>query len=269
LEEHWTLYTLGSRGSWPVCGRQFEEFGGGTSCFVLKRGDHAVVIDCGTGLYQGAPLLRTCRTVDVLLTHVHYDHIMGLLSGSVFPPGGKVRFYGQFSRWCGMETLARFFERPFWPVTPELGELVEVGSPGEVELEDGLRVRFHPAAHPDNASLIRLDSEEGSICAAFDYEHAAPFPDEMARGCRILLYDGMYTLEDYPAHKGWGHSCWERGCELAERLDLPQLVITHHNPDSTDDLLRDLEKKARGLFPFTRFARVGDEFHLCREEERK
>lgn len=245
---------MGCRGSWPVSGPEYREFGGATSCYILKRGGHAVILDCGSGLYRGKELLRDCSRIDVLLTHLHYDHLIGLLNWGVFPV--PPRLFSRFGSWYGEETLTRFISPPFWPYTQQ-AELHDVPSPGRVEL-DGVRVLFHPSNHPDGASILRLETEDGAVCAAFDYEHSAPFPDHMARECSILLYDGMYTREEYRRHPGWGHSTWQEGCAAARRSRAARLVITHHSPDRTDEALRELEREAMADMPGLRFAREGD-----------
>lgn len=71
------LYCCGSRGSRPVEGKRFNEFGGFTSCYVLKTDDYALIIDCGTGLYEANNIILDCSTIDIVLTHMHYDHILG------------------------------------------------------------------------------------------------------------------------------------------------------------------------------------------------
>ena len=82
-EREYKLYCLGCRGSHPVFGAQYLEFGGQTSCYVIKCEDYAMVIDCGTGLYEARELLSDCEIVDVFLTHIHYDHVLGLLDFNV------------------------------------------------------------------------------------------------------------------------------------------------------------------------------------------
>ena len=38
-----------------------------------------------------------------------------------------------------------------------------------------------------------------------------------AKGADLLIYDGMYTPEEYETkYKGWGHSTWEKGFEVAK-----------------------------------------------------
>ena len=72
-----------------------------------------LVIDCGTGLYDARELLADCTVIDVFLTHVHYDHILGLLDWSVFPKGARLSFYAAFKNWFGSDTLNEFFRAPF------------------------------------------------------------------------------------------------------------------------------------------------------------
>lgn len=262
--ERWRLHVMGCRGSWPVSGAEYQEFGGATSCYILKRGGHAVILDCGSGLYRAKELLRDCDQIDVLLTHLHYDHLIGLLNWSVFPV--QPRFYAQFGSWFGGETLTRFISPPFWPYTQQ-AELHEAASPGQVELEGG-RVLFHPSNHPDGASILRVETEDGAVCAAFDYEHSAPFPGHMARDCSILLYDGMYTREEYRQRPGWGHSTWQKGCAVAQENRAARLIITHHSPERADEALRALEREAAAAMPGIRFAREGDVLDLTPEEEK-
>lgn len=260
--EHWTLKVLGCRGSWPVSGKEFMGFGGGTSAYLLRRGEYAILIDCGSGLSAGKKDLEGCRRVDVLLTHIHYDHLIGLLNWDVFPRGARLRFFSRFDCWGGGECLRRFMAPPFWPYTPPMGEMVTVGEKETVELEEGVRVRFHPSTHPDNASILRLDTPGGSLCAAFDYEHSRPFPLELARGCALLLYDAMYTPGEYAAKRGFGHSCWREGCALAREAGVGLLVLTHHSPERNDRSLSLMERWARTVMPGARFARSGDEYIL-------
>lgn len=257
-KQHWQLYIMGCRGSWPVSGPEYQEFGGATSCYILKCGTHAVILDCGSGLYRAGALLRDCDQIDVLLTHLHYDHLIGLLNWSVFPV--PPRIYGQFQSWFGQQTLARFISPPFWPYT-QTADLREAASPGQLEL-DGVQASFYPSTHPDEASILRVDTPDGAVCAAFDYEHSDPFPPHMIEGCKVLLYDGMYTAQEYGQHVGWGHSTWQMGCALRRQYSTPQLYITHHSPNRSDAELRAIEREAMTDTPGIRFAREGDVLDL-------
>ena len=262
------MYVLGARGSRPAHGEAYREFGGATSCYVLKRGAHAVVIDCGTGLYNAGSLLADCEKLDVLLTHVHYDHILGLMNTTVFPKTARLTFYGTFSQWLGEDTLRRFLSPPFWPYTPEMGELVDVAPKCICNTEQYLTFRFWPSNHPNGTSIIRVGTDEGAICVACDYEHGGDFPDDMAKECTILFYDAGYDESEYEAHRGWGHSTWQEGVALAKRLGVPQLILTHYAPDKDDASLRRLERRAKSEYGGARYARMGDAYDLNAADER-
>lgn len=196
------------------------------------------------------------------MSHVHYDHLLGLLAGGVFPRDVKPRFIAPFDNWLGQDTLKQFFSRPFWPYMPEFGEMV-CAVPGEqVKLRKGVSALFHPANHPDGACILRLGGLGWSVCYACDYEHNGAFPDELARDCTLLLYDATYTDEEYPEHIGWGHSTWQEGCALAQRLGIPNLMLVHHAPEKGDAALQALSMEVRESMPGVRFARSGDVFDL-------
>ena len=258
-EGKYILYTMGCRGSWPVSGDEFEEFGGQTSCYILKTAKHAVVIDCGTGLYDAGPLLEDCNTIDVFLTHVHYDHILGLLNWSVFPKEANITFYGGFRNWFGQETLNEFFRAPFWPIKAQLGPLCEMPPEGvPLQIGDGISVARYPAPHPDGASLLCVYADDKKICIMIDCEERDGLPADVVKYCDLLMYDGMYENEEYEKYVGWGHSTWQEGCRLAQQAQVKKLIISHHDPKKKDSELRELERQAREIFKNTSFARAGD-----------
>ena len=262
MSEKWILHVCGSRGSMPVHGEEYREFGGATSCYILKKGSYALVVDCGSGFCRAKELLAGCKKVDIWLTHLHYDHLIGILSYGVIPGEAEVHFYGTFDRWFRTDTIKEFFREPFWPVVPDIGPCVCVKSPGEYRLREELLVKSYPAPHPNEASILRIEAGERVLCVMFDYERTQEPPEGFLEGCSRLAFDGMYTEEEYESHRGWGHSCYSDGCAYARQYGIPKLYITHHEPRRTDEELRRLEAEAVKLYPNTRFARMGDMVEL-------
>lgn len=254
------LTVCGCRGSRSVCGTEYREFGGYTTCFVIRWEDRAVVVDCGSGLSNAAPLLKDCSRVDVLLTHLHYDHIMGLLDWSVFPAGVEPVFYSVFSRW-GKDPLNEFCRPPFWPVGPGKHRLQEAALGEKIHLDHGVEAIFYKSDHPDDGNILLVKVENTTLAILCDYEHGGNIPREM-EGCDLLVYDGMYSDETYPAYRGWGHSTWQEACRCAWKIGAKRLLVTHHAPDSGDDLLAQREAEAKKMFPYTEFARMGQRILL-------
>lgn len=267
MEEKYTMYTLGSRGSRPSSGDDFNEFGGATSCYIIKKDKYALVIDCGTGLYQAKELLSDCEVVDVAFTHMHYDHILGLLDWSVFPRNGKLTFYSAFSNWFGAESINEFIRPPFWPVPAGKADIVDIVPDGsEFELHPGLKISFYPAKHPNEACLMKLRLDDYVVAVVFDCEFATEQTLKMIKGSDLLIYDGMMDDSEYPHCIGWGHSTWSEGCRIARDCGVGELLITHHHPNHTDAMINEYEKEAKHIFSNVIFARVGDVQVLTKEK---
>ncbi|MCD8152955.1 MAG: MBL fold metallo-hydrolase [Clostridiales bacterium] len=234
----------------------------------IKADNHAIVLDCGTGLYGAAPYLEGCQQVDVLMTHLHYDHILGLLGWTVFPKNAQVRVYMGVPHDSDDFNLLDFLKTPYWPVSPEMIDAIGADYDSTLHLTERASARFCPSNHPDNAAIIRVDTDTGSACLICDWEHGdREVPSEMVRGCSLILYDGMFNEAEYQVCKGWGHSTWNEGVKLAQQYGVERLVITHHLPERSDEQLHQMEDHARQVYPGIRFAREGDAYSL--EHERK
>lgn len=274
MSDNYQLYCCGSRGSRPIEGIRFNEFGGFTSCYVLKTDDYALIIDCGTGLYEASPIILDCSKVDVVLTHMHYDHMLGMLDWDTLNQKVKTTFYSGFSKWYGDKTFDDFFRKPFWPVQPKF-DLKETPKTGErLNLRKDLSIEFFEAPHPDDSQrmIIRLKQDDGSersIAIMFDNEVSTGIDNELLRNCDYLLYDGMYTDYEYESKKGYGHSTWQEGVRLATKVNCKRLIITHHSPFRTDEQLRTFESKARDIYPATDFARAGQHWDFPNNEEKQ
>ena len=70
----------GTRGSLAAPGPETVRYGGNTACVEVRGGDDSLLIlDAGTGIRRlGGTVESEVRRIDVLLTHLHMDHIQGL-----------------------------------------------------------------------------------------------------------------------------------------------------------------------------------------------
>jgi len=257
------LTVCGPRGSFPAYGEQYLEFGNDTSCYCLRDGENGLILDCGSGLGKAAEVLKDCRAVDVLLSHVHYDHIMGLFENRDFFRNREVTFYGGFAVWRKAET-ENTDGKVLFPIDSLIPGLVKNAEHGvSYSLRSGFQVRFSSSNHGDGTQMIEVSKDKLRICYTGDYEHDSGYSlDKLVAGCDLLLFDGSYTPNDYPKYKGWGHSSWEEGVNIAIAAKVKKLLITHHAPQYNDELLLREEQKARLFFTDVDFARQNSVYEL-------
>lgn len=259
--KQYSLYVCGCRGSFPVSGLRFSEFGGETSCYILKKDNYAVVIDCGTGLKNARPILKDCTKIDILLTHVHYDHILGFLTPT-FPENVPIRIFGHFSGWNYPNSPANFMDHPYWPIGITPMERVEINLGDPIQLDKGIEATFFRSDHPDGGCVVQLLCNKKKICIFADCENAYTLNPDIAENSDILFYDGMFDDNDIIDHTGWGHSTWQEGIRFGTKYNIKKLVITHHNPENGDQTLLKKELEARDLLKNVSFARTGDQIQI-------
>lgn len=81
---------------------------------------------------------------------------------------------------------------------------------------------------------------------------------EFAHGADVLIYDAQYSPEQIAStRKGWGHSSWLEGVKIARESKVQNLVLFHHNPDSSDNMVDGFLSAARQEFRSTWAAAEG------------
>ena len=111
----------GTRGSIPAPRPATAGYGGNTSCIEVRGEDpgELVVLDAGTGICAlgSAGLSPEVSRVDVLLTHLHMDHILGLgFFSGLFQTGLEVHLWGPASPVHSLrDRLSRYLSPPLVP----------------------------------------------------------------------------------------------------------------------------------------------------------
>jgi len=262
----------GTRGTLPACGTDFVRYGGHTTCFTLQTPQGMIIFDAGTGLLSADHALagiRPALPMHFLFTHFHVDHIIGLPCFSpLYNAAATITMMGDPGRHPTWKTtLASFMSKPYWPVgfgevaaAPRLTDLP--ARDGEMEIM-GIHVRWMQVPHPQDCLAYRLDLPECSIVIGTDLEYTpdtlAPDFTAFCSQADFLIFDAQYTPDEYPAHRGWGHSTWEAGTVLAQRAGVHHLILTHHAPERTDAGVDAIVKAAQTAFADTTGARAGME----------
>ena len=247
----------GVRGSIPTPGAATDRYGGNTSCVEVHGSDESLVIlDAGTGIVPlGNHLATHVQRVDILLTHLHMDHILGLgFFAGLYRPGLDIHVWGPDSTVGRLrERLSRYMSPPLFPV--RLREL-----PCKLSLHDvplgrfeipGFWVTATLVCHPGPTVGYRLEDESGALAYLPDHEPAlgaANFPDapmwtsgfDLIAGADLLIHDSQYTDAEYAAHLGWGHSSIGQAVALANAAGVRHLVPFHHDPGHDDEQLDEM-----------------------------
>lgn len=254
----------GARGSCPVSGPQYLTFGGSTSCYMVEAAGETIFLDGGSGLV-GAPC-DCARPPAILLSHLHIDHLLGLgMYGRLSRTGERTDVYvpaGTDEE--AAELLALLYTPPLWPLRlSAYGGDVHIRALPDVLHIGDVTVETQEGSHPGGCKLMRLSCAGKKLVYATDFEHDEEATDRLvafAQGADALLYDGQYSPKSYPAHRGFGHSTPEEGIAVLERSCARRLIIVHHDPLGTDDVL--LAREAEIGRADVHFAREGEVIEL-------
>lgn len=246
----------GTRGSLAAPGPETQRYGGNTSCVEVRGNEGTVlVLDAGTGLRRlGRVLPPGLRRVDVLLTHLHMDHIQGLgFFGPLHDPSVEVHIWGPASTTLSLQArLSRYLSPPFFPIS--LGDLPRMPVLHEVPCARCEIGEFCMTAslvnHPGPTVGYRIESADGIIAYLPDHEPALGvrhFPlgrdwtsgTPLAANADLLIHDTQYSSEEYAERVGWGHSSIPQTFAFARLAEARQLVTFHHDPEHSD---ADLER---------------------------
>ena len=143
----------GTRGSIPAPGPETIRYGGNTSCVGVTLSDGSLLaLDAGTGIRSlGLALPDEPTRLHILLTHLHLDHIQGLVFfAPAFRPQTEIVIWGPASPEASLrDRIARYISAPLSPV--EVRELpcdVSFRHCPESEWEIGsARIRAASVAH--------------------------------------------------------------------------------------------------------------------------
>ena len=246
----------GTRGSLSSPGPDTVRYGGNTSCVeVIGDEGTALVLDAGTGIRQLSGLLpRNLKRVDILLTHLHMDHIQGLgFFGPLHNPAMEVHIWGPASTTQNLHArLKRYMSPPLFPV--RVTDLACKPIFHEVPCDDvdigEFRVTTALVCHPGPTVGYRVTSPKGRVLTYLpDHEPALGvlrFPSlprqwtsgaMLAENSDLLIHDSQYTNAEYATRFGWGHSTVEHMLEFAKLAEVRKLVPFHHDPEHSDVIL--------------------------------
>jgi phosphoribosyl 1,2-cyclic phosphodiesterase len=264
-----TVRFWGVRGSIACPGPRTARYGGNTSSLEVRCGDELLLFDAGTGIrYLGRALEGTRVDADLYFTHTHFDHVCGLpFFRPLFEPQNRFRLWAGHLRGAMTlkRVLAEFMVSPLFPVPPEVFrsnlEYRDFTAGETLATPKGVHVRTSVLNHPDGATGYRVDYDGRSLCLVYDTEHVPGSLDRnvlaLISGAELVIYDAMYTDDEYRRYVGWGHSTWQEGIRLCREAGAKRMVVFHHDPDHDDEMLDGIARELERALPGSVVAREG------------
>jgi phosphoribosyl 1,2-cyclic phosphodiesterase len=258
------LTIWGCRGSVPTPGPSTVVCGGNTSCVEVTLDDGTlIVLDAGTGIRALGDRLaaRDTRHINLLLTHLHLDHVEGLrFFAPLWDERVSVDVWGPSSPVQSLEErIARSFSPPLFPI--DLGDV-----PAKVTFRDiprepwnlgGANITAALVAHPGPTVGYRIEADGATLAYLPDHEPALTGIEHrtadwisgagIAQDADVLFHDAQYFDEEYVQRIGWGHSSVDDALAFAHAVGARQTFLFHHEPHHSDDMLWGLEDRAREL----------------------
>ncbi len=255
----------GTRGSVPVSGYEHLLYGGNTSCLEVRAGGQLIIIDAGTGIRALSKTLiggeDAVKDIHLFISHTHWDHILGFpFFAPAYFKGRKIHIYApKGSRGAIREIFTGILAREYFPVAlDEMAanfEFHEVDHTSSVEI-GSINLDFLWSNHPGPCISFRIRTKNMAIGYATDNEIFGGYlgnPNELKPGhpiyesylpmihffsdCDWLIHEAQYSTEQYKRRIGWGHSSVNNATALAKLCKPQKWIITHHDPEATDQTL--------------------------------
>ncbi len=237
---------------------QLGGFGGNTSCLEVKTDQHSIIIDAGSGIRPlGYEMLRgPCGTgsgkVDLIFTHFHWDHLVGLpFFVPLFVKGNLINAYAVQPE--VKKVFQTVFQKPYFPIPFE--SLPSTIQTHQLEarvprLFGDIKVTPYQLDHPDPCWGFKIEHGGKALSYCVDTEATRNSRQELGadlplyQGIDLMIFDSQYTLSEVVEKVNWGHSSATIGLDLAMRENIKKIVFVHHDPAASDSKIADAKKEA-------------------------
>ncbi|MFW7379466.1 MAG: MBL fold metallo-hydrolase [Oligoflexus sp.] len=220
-------------------------FGGNTTCNEITYKNHRFFIDMGTGFAEAAAeVMAQGRTEFIIFqTHLHWDHIMGMpFFVPIYIPGNKITIYHVHPH--APDFIKIQFNGVNFPVKwDDLGAEIEFRKIKLYEKIDfdGLQISPFALDHPGGSFGYRFDAEGYSLAIGVDGEYKRLTPKDLGKdhvyytNLDLLVFDAQYEMDELASRFDWGHCSPPIGVDLALREGIRNIILTHHDPRSTEE----------------------------------
>jgi len=223
--------------------------------FLVLNESEMLLLDAGTGVARLlephiVDLMKPYDCLNVILSHYHLDHVVGLSFLLGAWTRGRVRIYapGQpLVEAAPQEALNRLLGPPLFPLTlQEFPMPVEVIPVTHENLQtETWSIRLRAQKHAGGSAGIRIGDEIAYVTDTVVH----PATPAFVRGVKLLLHEVFLT--DVEAENGdadrLAHSYPSGVAQIARQAEVGRLMLVHHHPERTDAEVRRLAHNMEAL----------------------
>lgn len=246
----------GTRGSYPTSSKDYEYYGGATSCIEVIYEQERIILDAGTGIINlNEDDYYRKRRINILLTHLHMDHIQGLaFFQPLFNSENEVYIWGPKGGNTGLRLrLNRYLSPPLFPLPLRdvPCNLTIKEFPDDPFKIGSFQISADYVSHPGPTVGFRVECEGKKFAYIPDHEPMIGKLElyqeqkwisgiELAQGADLLIHDAQYGNEEYLKKAGWGHSTLQHAAQFSERAKVDKLLLFHHDPAHNDQMIKEM-----------------------------
>ncbi len=251
----------GTRGSIPVPGRHTAKVGGNTTCLeVTSNNGTRIIVDAGTGIRELGNAIekdQNSKEIILLLTHSHWDHLAGYaFFAPAYDPAFSIVVYGnRMAQEVLRNDIYKRHDNRYFPVnTNDLKAAIEFHE--DIQFPQIIRdfnISTLNLNHPGNGFAYRFEQNGKKVAFITDNELGLQYEggntqeeiESFCQGVDLLIHDGQFLPAEIENHRAWGHSTYAEVVDLARKIGLEHIILTHHAPERNDKACEALLKDAR------------------------
>lgn len=221
---------------------------GNTICTLIESKDYFIILDAGDGIYKIDKYIKTKKPIFLFLSHLHFDHIIGLHILSKFNFSSDVQIYTPKGT---ASLLRKLINPPFTTPFLKLSYKVKIFEISKKNFFLPFSVKTKFLLHSPFSLGYRFEIEGKKIAYCLDTDVCKNLLD-LSKNVDLLITECNFKPRQKSKIKR-GHLTPEEAAKVAKNAGVKKLVLTHFGSNfyMTLKQRKEAEKIAKTIFKNT------------------